>query len=201
MSNASSWLVTSLDELDRIAAILGWERCDNVRNPAEIAASGTVDTSGRMFLFECGRRDWRFAQPKVQAAISAGTTVYFFTNEEHAMASTAELWENGQQVWKVAHESEQGIYHLATLGNLPAAFESIRQRRFEEQEHEGSEDADLDVIIRIPLDLAQELTGFDDDQLSGFDEEVEPPATEIYLVQRKRPNLLQRVFGRKKETE
>lgn len=85
--------------------------------------------------------------------------------EDHVMLSVASGWGNGKQLWRVEHYGgEKGHLHLETEGNLPSAFEAIRQRLVAQQETAAGADADVDYVYDIPADLAKGLTGFRHDQ-------------------------------------
>lgn len=80
--------------------------------------------------------------------------------EEHVMFSSAEEWSNGERVWGVIHVPDAGLYHIGVEGSLPDAYGAIHQRQFTEQEKDGGQDAGVDHIIDIPLELAAAITGF-----------------------------------------
>jgi hypothetical protein len=92
--------------------------------------------------------------------------------EEHVMFSSAALWKNGKQIWRVAHNGgDEGVEHLQTSGQLPAEFESIRKEQYAKQQEETAADDELGVdhVFDIPLHLAKHLTGFGhDDPASGL---------------------------------
>ncbi|TIL82515.1 MAG: hypothetical protein E5Y89_04795 [Mesorhizobium sp.] len=91
------------------------------------------------------------------------------------MFSRAELWSAGKNVWRVWHSGDKEVSDLQTTGDLPASFETLRQRAFSQQDKEG----DVDYVFDIPLDLAAELTGFRHDEGAPdrlFFELVEKPA-------------------------
>lgn len=83
--------------------------------------------------------------------------------EEHVMFSETSCWKSGGILWSVTHESEKGLRHLGTSGPVPAELEPIRQGAEEKQEAEG-ENAEVDFIFDIPVDLAQKITGYRYDQ-------------------------------------
>jgi len=89
------------------------------------------------------------------------------------MASNASCWKNGSLVWSVEHDSNKGIKHLSTKGNLPDSFQAIRTRHFEEQDSDKNRyktadgETSADYIFDIPIEQAKELTGFRHDEESG----------------------------------
>jgi hypothetical protein len=67
-------------------------------------------------------------------------------------------------VWWISHEGENGPKGLASDGDLPACFPSIRRELEEAQRADGGDDADVDHIFDIPLKVAQSLVGFKHDE-------------------------------------
>ena len=78
------------------------------------------------------------------------------------------LINNGQRVWNVVHESDNGIYHLAIEGSPPEPFPKIRDDLTKSQDTEGGKDADVDYIFDIPVKLATALSGYSHDR-ANFD--------------------------------
>ncbi len=77
--------------------------------------------------------------------------------------------QDGQALWRVSHESDKGIYNLEMSGDLPAEFAGIRQRCIAEQDEEGGEEADVDLLFDAPLLLAKLLCGMKyDDESSAL---------------------------------
>lgn len=72
------------------------------------------------------------------------------------MTSRARLFENGAEVWSVAHESEKGLEHLEVSGEPPKAFARIRNRLLKEQ----AGDNEVDLIFDIPVELAASVCRF-----------------------------------------
>ena len=80
------------------------------------------------------------------------------------MASSSEYWSAGKRKWWISHEGENGPNGLATDGDLPECFPSIRSELEEAQRADGGDDADVDHIFDIPLKVAQALVGFKHDE-------------------------------------
>lgn len=80
--------------------------------------------------------------------------------EEHVMYSFAACWRNGQRIWSVHHDSEDGIESLVVKGQLPDSFAQIRDKLFAEQAAAGGKKAKVDCIFAIPVELAQSLTDY-----------------------------------------
>lgn len=113
--------------------------------------------------------------------------------EEHVMFHETRGFEAGREIWRVTHDSEKGIFDLQTAGAVPASFEALRRKYVEAQESEGGEDADVDLICEVPLEIAAQICGYKHDG-AGWPESFtalnrpgsEPP---------KRRGVLQRLFG------
>ena len=76
------------------------------------------------------------------------------------MASGVAGWKNGEKVWSVEHNGEEGVFHLDTQGSPPDSLEEIVSSHRSQQEAEGGESAGVDLIFEIPVVLAEKLTGF-----------------------------------------
>ncbi|XAL98776.1 hypothetical protein OT109_14450 [Phycisphaeraceae bacterium D3-23] len=81
--------------------------------------------------------------------------------EENVMVSIATGWSRGECTWRITHDSEQGIEHLETEGDLPDCFASIRDGLFAEQAQFDAERPQVDYIFDIPVQVAKALTGYD----------------------------------------
>lgn len=98
------------------------------------------------------------------ARLSEIADVVTLTVEEHVMCSEASAWSSGRQVWLAMHEAEQGITHLRTTGDLPEFFIEISARLHAEQAAAGRENAGVDHIFDIPVNLFAHLTGYRHDR-------------------------------------
>lgn len=96
-------------------------------------------------------------------AISKGCEMVAATLEEHVMYSGVYGWRDGQEIWSLVHDAQQGMLHLETKGNLPPEYAAIFARLSAEQTKEGGADADVDFYFDIPLETAQAIVGFKHD--------------------------------------
>ena len=153
-----SWLVCESQQTNNLKELLGAsERSES--DDVSLCVTSTPDE--RIFIFEARGRDWTFCRDDERRRLSAGRSVYFCMLEEHVMASEIALWRDGSEVWRVEHNSEEGVYHLDARGSLPPSFESVKQKRVDEHDTEGGEECGVDFVISVPMDLAQEFTGYD----------------------------------------
>ena len=130
------------------------------------------------FLLIHGRHE--FSNDQVRR-LSRGCEVVACFVEEHVMVSRAAGWRDGEPIWCVTHDSEQGDEHLEVKGVPPHGFFAIRDRLTTRQEEEEG----ADFIFNIPVDLAEEVT--------GYSHEEKPEITFDNFV---KPTLFQKVFGR-----
>jgi hypothetical protein len=80
------------------------------------------------------------------------------------MASAALLYKNGRRVWTVTHESERGRYDLSVDGHPPDLFRDLRDSLLKQQDSAGGENADVDFVFDVPVQLAAELCGYRHDR-------------------------------------
>jgi hypothetical protein len=67
-----------------------------------------------------------FADSASAELLSVGGEVLTCHVEEHVMASAASSYVDGKFMWEILHESDLGIYHLDSRGELPAIYASVR---------------------------------------------------------------------------
>ena len=88
------------------------------------------------------------------------------------MVSRAAGWKDGEPIWSVTHDAQEGDAHLDVEGEPPAGFGAIRDRLSKQQEQEGG----ADFIFNIPVDLAKAITGYSHEEAPEitFDNFVKP---------------------------
>jgi len=81
---------------------------------------------------------------------------------ERVMHSEARGYEGGEQRWGIIHDPNGGesLYSLQITGNPPDQIEGIVSGAKAEQDSEGGEDADVDMMFDIPPKLAESICGF-----------------------------------------
>ena len=80
--------------------------------------------------------------------------------EEHVMFCSTAYWKHGQKVFEIVHDAQKSIYDLQASGETPTTLVNIRTKFFSDQEAEGGEKANVDLIFEIPLQIGVEFTGF-----------------------------------------
>lgn len=121
--------------------------------------------------------------------------------QEVVMYSEARGYDAGKEMWRVVHDpnEDESLYSLRTSGELPQPFDAIVRKVRAEQDKEGGEDADVDLIFDIPAELAASICGF----TLG---ESDPDASQYSSLHRigaapaargsDRPGFFTRLFGR-----
>jgi hypothetical protein len=147
-------------------------------------------------------RDLKQAFEDRFVALSAQGPAVACAIEQHVMYQEARGYEAGAEVWRVTHDPDRGdsVYHLAVTGAPPAQLAEIRDAAVAEQDAEGGEDAGVDFISEVPLDLAASICGFkleDDWPDGGFTELRRANSPSAALRARAGPGFLQRLFGRR----
>lgn len=130
--------------------------------PESLISTARLDTGWRVVWYN--EYGCPFLRPEHLAKVSQGCDVLMCMVEEHVMASSSELWSSGRRKWWISHEGIDGPKGLSTEGALPECFESIRNKLEEAQCAEGGEEADVDYIFDIPLEVAQAIVGFKHDE-------------------------------------
>ena len=100
------------------------------------------------------------------AALSMGGVAIGCDVEEHVMYCRARGYRDGVELWSVIHDSENGIYDLTAKGDLPAVFPALQARLIAEQDQEGGQDADVDLIFDIPTETAKAVCGYKHDEVT-----------------------------------
>ena len=159
MGYALSWLAVRGKPRAAVLDALGL-RATGTRE--EIAESPIVgaELPGGWFLVVTDSFGHRFISAPVLKRLSAECEVVTCAVEEHVMTSDAAGWKHGQWIWWVWHDSQRGIPHIETDGDLPTVYRGIHDRLSSEQQAAGGEKANVDYIMDIPVELARSITGF-----------------------------------------
>lgn len=105
--------------------------------------------------------DCEYADQQNLAELSQLGDLVVCSADEKQKISAACGWDDGKIVWSIDHDHYHGVEHLQTIGKLPPMFAEIRDRLLTQQAHE---DEGVDLVFEIPIEVAQELTGFRHDQ-------------------------------------
>src|SRR5262245_13754688 len=109
--------------------------------------------------------------PAKLAKLSVGGRLIVCGVYEGPMNSIAMEWREGKQVWCVFWDGGAEEKQLQVEGKLPDSFEAIHADVTALQAEIDKDGGGTDVVFELPLDLAEEITGFRHDQ-AGFDEDI-----------------------------
>lgn len=155
-----SWIAVRGKSPDVLLDALGKRLSDDREETPESPWTMADLSGGWRVVFRNGDCAPRlFADPALEA-LSKGCELVHSSVEEHVMFCSTAFWQDGVPVWAIVHDAQKGIFHLVTSGNLPSEFEEIRGKNFSDQQAEGGEDADVDLIFEIPLEMGRLYTGF-----------------------------------------
>jgi hypothetical protein len=167
MGYSLSWLAIRGIAYPRALELQSLRLTEQTADYAEHPTCGMQDAGGWSLVVARGC-DHRIVSADNLVTLSLECEVIACSIEEHVMVSTAEHWLNGVRQWRVEHDAQRSIDHLATCGSLPADFAATRDRFATQQEAEGGEDAEADYYFEIPLVLAQARVGFKHDEGAAF---------------------------------
>ena len=125
--------------------------------------------NGRFLLYV---NDEIVPEDEVLAKLSENATLVACHANETSMTSCTSAWAEGQELWAVWHDAQQGILHLATTGDPPERLESFKNRYFAEQ----GEQKDVDYVFEIPIELFVAHGGI------RYDQDIEGAAPELWQV-------------------
>ncbi|MEM5553274.1 hypothetical protein WNY63_21455 [Pseudoalteromonas neustonica] len=163
MGFSIAWIAVQTENHDSIFELLDVNPTSEEDEYFESKLSGSALKNGWFLLVGQGFEN-RLVQNDVLSELSEFGPTVACSIEEHVMYSSAEYWSSGSKKWTAVHDAQKGRYNLETSGSLPISFESLNARVTKEQDAEGGEKADVDLIFDIPLLLASELTGFKHDE-------------------------------------
>ena len=118
--------------------------------------------------------------PDKLAQWSVGGRLVAAVVHEATMNSLATEWNDGKQVWSLAHDGSEGGDSLEVEGQLPDVFKELKQEAIAAQAESEKEGGGVDFVFDIPLDVAAEITGFRHDEM-GFDDDI-PPFTALERI-------------------
>lgn len=132
-----------------------------------------------------------YAEAKL-ATLSMGGVAVGCEVEEHVMYCRARGYREGAELWSITHDPENGIYDLTAKGDLPAAFPPIKARFIADQDREGGDEADVDMIFEIPTETAKAVCGYKHDEI------MDAAFTTLRSLHRQAPKtggFLKKLFG------
>jgi len=107
--------------------------------------------------------DWYMMTDEELLAASRYGDVLMLRANETVMISEAAEFRNGEKLWSIVHDCNEGPDHLAPTGNPPATWEKIREDLLAEAAAAG--DDEVDFAYDAPVVLFKNLTGFRYDEV------------------------------------
>lgn len=163
MGFSLAWMAMKGRNADAGCAALGLERRGGSLPFPDFEFSGAALPTG-WYLVVGDRPGYGFVAHNDLESLSREQDIIVCEVEEHVMYSSAALWRGGIRLWKIFHDSDNGIYHLEAEGEPPPEFEAVRAEYMAMQDAEGGEGAGVDYIFEVPLRLTQDIVGYKHDE-------------------------------------
>ena len=163
MGFSIAWIAVKTDRLDELFQALGAKATTETDECFESELAG-VQLPGGWYLLQGQGCDHPIISEKSLSQTSTLGETIACSVEEHVMFSSAEYWLDGGRSWSITHAAENGMFDLATTGLPPDAYDTIKAELVAAQHAEGGEDADVDMIFDIPLQVARSLCGYKHDE-------------------------------------
>jgi hypothetical protein len=174
MGFAISWLAVSGKDPQQVLRSLQLDRTGETEEIPESPVSAAQLPNGWFLIFANEFGSSLVADSSLEN-LSVGCNVVSCQVEEHVMFSSASCYSNGESKWHVAHNAQEGIYHISTNGTLPPEFDNIYSVLKQKQDSSCGNESDVDYIHDVPVALAKAVTSFrhDEDIQGGSPEPFE----------------------------
>lgn len=163
MGLSISWLAVRTNDLGQLFEIADVAPTTEPDEWLESKFSGSGLLDGWYFLHAQGCDHPIISGDSLSKISTLGETIACSV-EEHVMVSIAEGWNGGARSWAIAHDAQEGMFDLSADGEIPADYETIKNDFVSQQNAEGGEDADVDFIFDIPLQVAKKICGYKHDE-------------------------------------
>jgi hypothetical protein len=160
MGFAISWVAVKGKAPDTVREELSLTSTDEVTDLAFHPPVSAASLPTGWYVIAANSTDHKLTRNNVVSKLSNGCEVVAVVVEEHVMWASAVGWRHREKLWEVMHYAERGMFDLETTGTVPEAFERIRDSAFAQQRAENEERAEVDYVFDVPVDLAEEITGF-----------------------------------------
>jgi hypothetical protein len=160
MGSSLSWLVVKHEEEELLLSSLE-AYSDSSAGPLSFCLNRS--TNGLLYLFEARGRHWTYGSyDNERCRLSLGREIWYCVYDERTMFSEFCFWKDGVEIWGVCHDLEAGgVFHLEERGVLPKEYFTLRDEKIREQKSHGGENAGIDEIISVPMELCKQLTFYD----------------------------------------
>ena len=163
MGFAISWLAVSGKAPEQVLKELRLNRTGENEEIPESPISA-AQLPNNWFLVFINEFDSPIVSANSLASLSTNCKVVSCQIEEHVMFSSATLYSNGTESWRVAHDAQEGMFNLSSSGQLPSEFAGIYTSLKNKQEEAGGAEANVNYIHDVPVTLAQVVTSFRHDE-------------------------------------
>jgi len=163
MGFSIAWIAVRTEDHTALFDLAEVSSTDEPDEYYETPISGAALENG-WFLLVGRRCDNRLVDSEFLQILSNRWDCIATTIEEHVMHVTSSYWSSGSELWSIVHDAQNGINHLESRGSLPSDYDAIRADKIQQQEAEGGESADVDVIFDVPLEIAKRFFGFRHDE-------------------------------------
>jgi hypothetical protein len=163
MGYALSWVAIKGRSTEELRKILGFKATGKHDNYGEHALVGRQLPNG-WYILIANACDDRITKSKLLTELSKGCQVVACSIEEHVMFSSCACWNKGKKVWSVRHNGDRGTFDIVSSGKLPENYSSLKHELIEKQKTEGGENAEVDYVFELPLQMAKQLVEFKHDE-------------------------------------
>lgn len=176
MSEVYAWLAVKGASAEEACASLGLERSGADCDYLDAEVSGATLSTG-WYVVVVGSEMFDFFMDFSLEELSRSHDLAILDVEEHVMYFNLAYWADGARQWNLAHDGQEGVYHLEAEGELPGDFDALKAEYVGKQDEAGGEDAGVDYLSEVPLELARRVTGF----RYNFRHDQEPEFEELDL--------------------
>ncbi|MBW8910456.1 MAG: hypothetical protein JF564_00815 [Sphingomonas sp.] len=163
MGLSSSWMGFQNVSKDQLLEQLGLTETGEEGYFEEVAKPyAYAELPGGWLILFVDDFDWADPQRVVELS-EHGLVIGCQFNDKSMMGSVVSAAEKGGALWQVSHRPDyepHSAYHLDVKGDPPPALTALRDRHVRDQDEEGGEDAGVDHIFEVPLELAKQVCGF-----------------------------------------
>ncbi len=166
MGYSLSWIAVKGRTTEDLQRLIGFRSTGKPGNYGEHYLVGRSLQDG-WYILIANSSDDPIANNKMLSELSKGGQAIVCSVEEHVMFSSCSFWDKGKKAWSVKHRGDRNVFDLVKSGKVPKSYASLMEELVQKQKAESGENADVDHIFELPLELAKQLVGFRHDQETG----------------------------------
>lgn len=193
---AVAWVAFKDRSKDEVIQALGYVDTGEAAEVDDGLVCGDLP-GGWVTVVAIGDRAGDFSRSEILAPLSREGPLLSVEFSTTVMWSIIRAYADGVLAWSVEHNPEEGIGHLDVVGEPPPQYLALRDRLLAEQEAEGGEEADVDLIFDLPALLSEALCGYQPEQAGDqpdFTALSSPPRAAGQPPAKKRGGLLGFLF-------